>query len=116
VVLSWWALPRFGTVAMGWALVASALLYNAFKAVLVKSLLGDWPMGVQVGKLGRFALLSILVHFFWIFSRSFTGPLLASLSEAILQTAIFLGFVWLTDEVPDFKVLLKSMVRLFNRK
>jgi O-antigen/teichoic acid export membrane protein len=109
VVISWWALPRYGTVAMGWALVASALLYNAFKATLVKSLLGDWPSGVRPLKLLLFVLLAVAIHAAAGSLRVQVGLWTTALLEALAQSVFFVFWVLRSNEVPDFKLLLEGV-------
>jgi O-antigen/teichoic acid export membrane protein len=109
IVLSWWALPRFGTVAMGGALVASALLYNAFKAILVKKVLGDWPSGVKPLKFMLFVLLAVAIHTVAESLRVQVGLWTTVLLEALAQSVFFVFWVLRSNEVPDFKLLLEGI-------
>lgn len=100
---------------MGWALVASALLYNAFKAILVKKVLGDWPSGVKPFKFMLFVLLAVSIHAAAGSIRVHLGLWTTALLEAMMQSVFFAVWVLRSNEVPDFKLLLEGVWTRFGR-
>jgi hypothetical protein len=107
--LGWWALPRYGTVSMGWALVASAVAYNLFKAVLVQKLLHAWPSGVKPLWALVYFVLAAGVHLLATWLP--VGTVVAALVEASLQGVLFLAWILQSPELPDFKQMLNGWTR-----
>jgi len=103
VLLGWWALPRYGTIAMGWALVASAVAYNLFKALLVQKLLHAWPSGVKPLWATLYFVLAAGVH--WTAQWLPLGTVGKALVEAGFQGVLFLAWILQSPELPDFKHL-----------
>ena len=107
--LGWWALPRYGTIAMGWALVASAVAYNLFKALLVQKLLQAWPSGVKLLWAILYFVLAAGVH--WTAQWLPLGTVGAALTEAGLQGILFLAWILQSPELPDFKNIVNGWTR-----
>jgi O-antigen/teichoic acid export membrane protein len=108
-VVGWWALPRYGTISMGWVLVSAAVLYNLFKAILVQKLVGAWPSGVQpLWALFYFALASFLHWGVILISLGTIGSLLLELA---CQTCLFLVWIAKSPELPDFQQMLNGWTR-----
>lgn len=107
--LGWWALPRYGTVSMGWALVASAVAYNFFKAILVQKLLHAWPSGAKPFLAMLYFVLAAGLHLLvcWL---PF-GTVVAALVEAGLQGVLFLAWILRSPELPDFKQMWNGWTR-----
>jgi O-antigen/teichoic acid export membrane protein len=112
--LGWWALPRYGTIAMGWALVASAVAYNLFKALLVQKLLHAWPSGVKPQWAVLYFALATGTHL--LATQLSVGTMVAALVEAVLQFILFFAWILKTPELPDFKHLLNGWTGRFLHK
>ena len=107
--LGWWALPRYGTLSMGWALVASAVAYNLFKAFLVQKLLHAWPSGVKPQWAMLYFVLAAGVHLMVLWLPF--GTVLVALVEATLQGILFLMWILQSPELPDFKQMWNGWTR-----
>lgn len=110
----WWALPRYGTIAMGWILVGSALAYNGFKGLLVRNLLGAWPSGVRALPGGGYVLFAVLLHAACTGLDAVFGVIFGACVEAIAQGVLFFILIHGTQEVPDFRDLIHGLFQRFK--